>query len=108
MCITGTIFVIQKYKVLTFGFVLGITKISPVFKENTAFHPTELPFLFKSILQHFDPPHKIFLQIFLTFSFPLKEGNLGLSREKKKKKTKLSLDQTKKVFNSAEERTLGR
>lgn len=89
MSITDDTSSIQKYKVLKFGFVLGMTeKLFQYLQLPSILH--ELPFLFKSILQHFDPPHKILLQIFLTFPLPLKKGNLGLSGEKK---IKLSLDQ---------------
>ena len=45
---------------------------------------SDLPFLLQSIFQHFDPPHKVFLQIFLTFSLPLKESDLSLRRRERK------------------------
>lgn len=42
-------------------------------------HP---PLLLQSILQHFDPPYKVFLQVLLAFPLPLQEGYLGLKTQK--------------------------
>lgn len=42
-------------------------------------HP---PLLLQSVLQHFDPPHEVFLQVLLAFPLPLQEGYLGLKTQK--------------------------
>lgn len=40
------------------------------------------PLLLQRVLQHFDPPHKVFLQVFLALPLPLQEGDLGLKTQK--------------------------
>lgn len=40
------------------------------------------PLLLQRVLQHFDPPHKVFLQVLLTFPLPLQECDLGLKTYK--------------------------
>lgn len=40
------------------------------------------PLLLQCIFQHFDPPHKVFLQVLLAFPLPLQEGDLGLKSQK--------------------------
>lgn len=36
------------------------------------------PLLFEGVLQHLDPSHQVLLQVLLTPSLPLQEGDLGL------------------------------
>lgn len=40
------------------------------------------PLLLQCVLQHFDPPHKVLLQVLLTFPLALEEGDLGLKTQK--------------------------
>ena len=39
------------------------------------------PLLLQGVLQHFDPPHEVFLQVLLAFPLPLQEGYLGLKTQ---------------------------